>query len=125
MAFQVLWRIKILVHGADKAELAKPVSNVLDRLLQKDGTINSKKSSFCTSEIKFLGHVLSGDGIKPDPEIMNKIKSCKSPQDRSELESFLGLVYFFGRIIKGFYTLTQPLHGLRKKDVPYSWDPTH
>ena len=70
--------------------------------IEKDITINPPKSILNTTEVKFLGHQISSSGIRPDPDITKKILSLKPPNSRSELESFLGLVNFFGRMIPNF-----------------------
>lgn len=66
----VIYQDDILIHGIDKAELSRRVSNVLDRLQQKDVTINSEKSILCAKEVKFLGHLVTSEGVKPDPDII-------------------------------------------------------
>ena len=76
-------------------------------------------------QVKFLGHLVSGEGIQPDPSIAGKILSCKAPRDRIELESFLGLVNFFGRMIPNFAELVAPLHRLRRQGAPFAWNPQH
>ena len=112
-----------MVKSSD--ELARRVSNVLQRLSQKNVTVNQEKCVFNASTVKFLGHLLTEEGIMPDPDLSRKITSCKPPQDRSELECFLGLINFYGRMIEGFAKLTQPLHKLRKKDVEFHWTAVH
>lgn len=117
----VIYQDDILIHAKSENELAKRVSCVLSRLAQKDVTVNKEKSVLNARSIKFLGYLLSKEGIRPDPEIVSKITSCKPPQNKGELESFLGLINFFGRMIKDFARMTQPLNQLRRKDVPFNW----
>ena len=111
----------ILLHAPSSDVLAKRVSAVLNRLNEKGVTVNPSKCILNANEVKFLGHLVSSSGIRPDPAIAKKILSCQPPRNKSELESFLGLINFFGRMISGFSKLVQPLHQLRKKDVPFVW----
>ena len=121
----VVYQDDILVYAKSSSELARRVSSIIQRLEQKSVTINSEKSILNATRVKFLGHVLTPEGIIPDPDIVKKIMSLNAPSDRKELESFLGLMNFFGRMIPGFANLTQPLHGLRKKDVQFVWTEKH
>ena len=121
----LIYQDDILIHGKDSNELARRVSNVYERLHQKNVTINREKSQIDCDSIKFLGHLISADGVKPDPEIVKKITSCKPPTNKSEVESFIGLVNFFGRMIPNFAELTHPLNKLRRKDEKFVWETQH
>lgn len=121
----IIYQDDILLHAKDSNQLAKRITCVLQRLEQKAVTVNSEKSVLNVQKVKFLGHVLSDEGIFPDPDIVSKILSLRSPENKKELESFLGLINFFGRMIPDFAKLTQPLHSLRKKEVPFVWTDIH
>ena len=121
----LIYQDDILLHAPSSDILAKRLSAVLNRLDEKDVTVNRTKSILSTDKVKFLGHLISADGIRPDPEIAKKIQSFKPPQSKAGLESFLGLVNFFGRMIPSFSRIVQPLHHLRKKDVSFNWTPEH
>lgn len=121
----LVYQDDVLLHAPTSDALARRLSAVLNRLDEKDVTINQSKSTLNAKEVKFLGHLISSDGIRPDPDIAKKILSCKPPQSKAELESFLGLVNFFGRMIPNFSRIVQPLHHLRKKDVTFEWASEH
>ena len=121
----VIFQDDILLHAPSSDTLAKRLTAVLNRLDEKGVTVNRSKSIFNATEVKFLGHLISSTGIRPDPAIVEKIFSFKPPQSKSELESFLGLVNFFGRMIPDFSKIVGPLHTLRKKDVPFRWTCAH
>ena len=121
----LIFQDDILLHAPSSDILAKRLSSVLARLDEKGVTVNQSKSILNATEVKFLGHLISSTGIRPDPAIVKKIFSFKPPQSKSELESFLGLVNFFGRMIPDFSKIVNPLHALRKKDVPFQWTYEH
>jgi transposase InsO family protein len=121
----LVYQDDVLLHAPTTDALARRLSAVLNRLDEKDVTINRSKSILNSTEVKFLGHLISSDGIRPDPDIAKKILSCKPPQSKPELESFLGLVNFFGRMIPNFSRIVQPLHYLRKKNVTFEWTDEH
>jgi len=121
----IIYQDDILIYAPNSDILAKRVSSVTQRLDQKGVSINRAKSVINTPEVKFLGHLLSEDGIRPDPDITNKILSFKAPTDKSQLESFLGLTNFFGRMIENYSGIVQPLHNLRKKNTEFRWTDIH
>ncbi|XP_062613870.1 uncharacterized protein LOC134275617 [Saccostrea cucullata] len=62
-----------------------------------------------------LGHVVSEDGVKVDPEKISVIKEWKTPQTEKELRSFLGLAGYYRKFIKGFSQIAAPLHAVLSK----------
>ena len=121
----IIYQDDILIHASSSDSLARRVSSVIQRLEEKNVTVNKAKSILNTSQVKFLGHVLTETGIRPDPDIAAKIQSFKPPTNRSQLESFLGLTNFFGRMIPNYSKIVQPLHYLRRKDVDFQWTQEH
>ena len=121
----VVYQDDILVHAPTSDQLAKHLNAVFRRLEEKGVTVNQSKSVLNTPEVKFLGHLVSSAGISPDPDIAKKIQSFKPPTTRSELESFLGLINYFGRMIPNYSRIVQPLHSLRKKDEDFNWSEPH
>lgn len=120
----IIYQDDILVHAETSDQLARRVTSVLRRFEEKNVAINKSKSVLNSSKIRFLGHLLTPEGVRPDPDILSKILSCSPPQNRHELESFLGLINYFGRMVPQFSDLVSPLHRLRKKDVEFVWDKT-
>ena len=58
----------ILVYGKDAAEYNRRLNQVMERLKEVGVTLNRKKCKFAVNEVNFLGHVITSNGIKPDPE---------------------------------------------------------
>jgi hypothetical protein len=58
----------ILVHGRSREKHNERRRQVLQRLSDLGMTLNSEKCMFAQSSVKFLGHVIDGSGIKPDPD---------------------------------------------------------
>ena len=60
----------------------------------------------------FLGHVLSKDGISPNPEKVSKVRDWPVPKTAKEVHSFLGLVSYYHWFILQFVKWADPLHDL-------------
>ena len=64
---------------------------LLDRCRERRLKLNKDKFHFRVSEVRYVGHVLSADGVKPDPLKVEAIKAMRPPGDREELQRFLAL----------------------------------
>lgn len=75
----------------------------LRKLLEKLGRINLKlnkdKCKIGLSEISYMGHVLSKDGLKPDKEKVRAILEMLEPQDKSAVLRFLGMLQYLAKFI--------------------------
>ena len=115
----------IVVFGKDGAEHRERLMKVMDRLSECGLTLNASKCQFGVSSLKFLGHVLSSDGVSPDPDKVQSVLRARAPTTVSELKGFLGLVQFVGRYVPNLATVSAPLWSLTKKSVPFQWTKRH
>ena len=83
--------------------------------------MNPKKSLFGLEEGKLLGHIISKDGIRMDPEKLKIIEEWIQPRNLHELRSFIGMCSYYRRFIEKFSILAGPLHDLTKKNVKFQW----
>ena len=67
---------------------------------------------FFQTSITFLGHILSADGVLPNPEKVAKIKDWPTPKTPKEVHSFIGLASYYRRFIPNFAKWAGPLHAL-------------
>ena len=72
---------------------------VLDRCRERNLKLNKDKCRFRVSEVSYVGHVLSADGVKPDPLKVEAIRAMPPPGDREELQRFLGVVTYLSKFI--------------------------
>ena len=108
---------------------------VLERLKSCNLKLAPEKCFFFQPKIKFLGHVVSGEGIETDPDKIEKVKNWPTPKNSDELRSFLAFASYYRRFIKDFSKISRPLSELlpptsTKKDkkkvkVEWQWTETH
>lgn len=115
----------ILIHARTEPELQEHTRIVLQRIQKAGFKLNPQKCVFGATEVKFLGHVFSSAGLKPDPSKIEGITALKTPSSVNELQRFLGSVTYLGKFIPNLSELTQPLRELLKKDVAWLWSPEH
>lgn len=102
-------------------EHVRDVLEVLTRLADRGLEPSWKKSKFGYIEILFIGHILSGGTITPDPEKIRAVMRFPVPKDLGELRSFLGLANYYHDFIAGFAMKCKAMYLLTRKDTPWSW----
>ena len=94
---------------------------VLGRFRKANLKLHPRKCHFAVKKVTFLGHVLSPEGIKPNPDKVEVIKSYPKPKNLKQVRGFLGLTGFYRKYIKHYAIIAQPLYNLTKKDVTFKW----
>lgn len=111
----------ITLYGETLKQINLRVAKVLSALNDYNVVLNKDKCIFGVSELEFLGHKLSANGIKPIHSKLDAIKLFRQPSTAEEVRSFLGLVNFTGKFIPNLATITDPLRQLTKKNATFSW----
>jgi hypothetical protein len=83
--------------------------------------IGLEKCQFAASSVKYLGHIIDGDGIHVDSDKIKAIAEMKPPSDVKGIRSFLGACGYYRKFIKSYSTIAAPLTELTKKSVPFKW----
>lgn len=87
---------------------------VLDRLEEYGLKISLDKCQLCMSQVKYVGHIVSSNGVAPDPEKRAAVAKWKMPTDVKALRSFLGFCGFYRRFVKNYIAIVRPLTELTK-----------
>ncbi|XP_055923553.1 uncharacterized protein K02A2.6-like [Eupeodes corollae] len=97
------------------------VMEVIKRLNDHGLTINWSKCELFKTSIKYLGHIIDANGIRPDPAKIDSIQRMPRPTNISELRSFLGAVNYYGKFISSMRQLRHPLDEMLKADTSWEW----
>ncbi|XP_037827518.1 uncharacterized protein LOC119615583 [Lucilia sericata] len=111
----------IVVLGSDLENHLCNLRVVFDRLVGAKLRINIEKCTFAKKEIRYLGHIISAQGIHTDPEKVNAVVALPEPTTLKELRSFLNTASWYRRFIPNFSTITSPLNILLKKTKKWEW----
>ncbi|KAL5469541.1 hypothetical protein EMCRGX_G030811 [Ephydatia muelleri] len=96
---------------------------VFHHLAEAGLKLKPSKCHFAKSEIRYLGHIVSRQGIQADPDKTSAMISFPVPSDIKELRQFLGLTNYYRRFIKGYSSIAEPLHKLtRKTEGGFKWN---
>jgi hypothetical protein len=74
-------------------------------------------------QLNYLGHVVTGDGVKPDPVKVTAVSQFPTSRDTTGVKSFLGLIGYYRKFISQFSKIAKPLNDLLKKDQSWKWGP--
>ncbi|XP_040172372.1 uncharacterized protein K02A2.6-like [Anopheles arabiensis] len=113
----------IVVGGKDMATHNGNLRAVLEKLQEYGFTIRASKCNFYKSQIKYLGHLLDGKGLRPDPDKIKAILKLLPPTDVPGVRSFLGAINFYGKFVHNMRMLRHPLDDLLKEGKVFCWTP--
>jgi hypothetical protein len=106
----------ILIYSENEEDHEEHVFKVLQRLKNVNLFLDPKKCSWKTKRVKYLGLILTPDGIEMDPKKVATILEWKQPRCVKDVQAFLGFCNFYRRFIKGYSHLAKPLMVLTRKE---------
>jgi hypothetical protein len=122
--FVVVFIDDILVYSRSEEEHEEHLCLALQKLRQNRLDTKLSKCEFWMKQVAYLGHVISKGGISVDPSKVQDILSWNVPTSVGDIQSFLGLVGYYRRFIKGFSKISKPMTELLKKDKKFEWTST-
>ena len=111
----------ILVTGKNKEDHDRNLEKVLQRAKEVGVRLNKKKSKFDVDKVLYIGHIISKEGIEPDPEKISAIMNMPKPTDVKGIQRLLGMLAFLSKYIPKMSQMTQPLRMLLNAGVEFEW----
>lgn len=112
-----------LIIGADSIEeVLGIVHKVLKRLLEYNVKVNWEKCHWFCSKVLFLGHIISKDGVTPNPEKVKAVVDAPAPKNTTQLKSFVGLVNYYSKFMPELSVKLKPFYNLLKQGVKWEWN---
>ena len=97
----------------------------LNRVRQLNMKLNAEKCKFHVTEVPFVGHVLTADGVKCDKSKISAITTMNTPKDKTELRRFFGMCNYVSKFIPGYSEKTAIIRELLRDDTEWFWDKQH
>ena len=111
----------IIVYGPTLDVCMDRIQIILDRLRDANLKLKASKCILFAREVKFLGHIISKDGVKTDPAKVEAVLERHPPKTKKQVKSFLGIVNYYGRFIKDLAAIAAPMYALTCKNTPFTW----
>lgn len=108
----LLYLDDVIVFSSTVDQHLVRLESVLSRLQKEGLKVKLEKCCFFQTEVKYLGHVITEEGVSTDPEKVAAVSTWGHPTTVSELRSFLGFASYYRRFVEGFSKLAAPLHHL-------------
>ena len=120
--FAFVYLDEILVASPDH-EVHQRHLHQLFRLLEQNGiNINRKKCVFGQSQVRYLGHLVDGNGIRPLPSRIEDLRNLPPPDSRLSVQRFFGMINYYRRFIPGIASILAPLNALTAvKSKDFVW----
>ena len=122
LPFVTVYLDDVLIHSSTGEEHEAHLHLVFQRLAAAGLTLRGKKCRIGVSRVTYLGHVFSAQGMEPDPQKTSAVQDWPTPENVSDVRSFLGLASYYRRYIQRFADIAAPLHHLTGKGVTFVWD---
>lgn len=113
----VVYLDDMTIFSVSLEEHLQALDKVLLRLKQHGLIIQPDKCEFMKRDCHYLGHVVTADGIKPNPNKIEAIVKYPIPKTPKQIKSFLGVVGFYRKFIRNFAHIAKPLTNSLKNGV--------
>ena len=111
----------IIIMGRSFEEHLDNLGPVPVRLQVAGLTLNPEKCRFFQKEVLYLGHIVSKQGVTPDPEKSKLVTEWPTPTCLVELKGFLSLANYYRYFIHGYAEVAKSLHELSRKGNEFKW----
>ena len=119
--FAVVYLDDILLYSKTFEEHIEHIEAVFSRLRNAGLKLKMSKCDFLKREVNYLGHVVSPNGIKPDPAKVEALQQLEPPTDARGIRSFIGMTGYYRRFIPNYAKIAKPLTELTKKNRIFCW----
>lgn len=119
--FVIAYLDDILIVTPDFETHCRLLQEVFHRLQKAGLKVNADKCDFCCQEIKYLGYVVTPEGLSTDPDKVAPVINFPPPKTIRQLRRFLGMAGWYRRFIPNFSSIAAPLTALQKKNSRWRW----
>ena len=98
---------------------------LLERCREKNIKLYPKKLQLRKQEVPYIGHLLTQDGLKPDPNKVKAILEMPNPTEKPSLQRLLGMITYLAKFLPNLSDVTEPLRRLLDRAMEWHWDDVH
>jgi hypothetical protein len=112
----------MIIAAKDEKSHDEILYKVLKRAEQKNVKFNKDKIQFKVKSVKYMGNIISENGLRPDPDKIRAILDMPPPEDKAGVQRLLGTVNFLAQYIPNMSEITAPLRNLLRKNNHFIWE---
>ena len=98
---------------------------LMKRCRERRLVLNKDKLRLRETEVRFVGHLITKDDLKPDPEKVKAVNKMPKPTDVAGVRRFLRFVNYLSKFLPSLSDICEPLRKLTVKDTVWSWHEIH
>lgn len=102
----------LIIFSKTLEEHLERLQLVFEKLRTTGLKLSPKKCVFCKERVKYVGHIVSENGIEADPEKTEKVLNWPQPKSPEEVRKFIGFIGYYRRFIPNFSKIAKPLTAL-------------
>ena len=119
----------LMTHSKTFEDHVSHIGKVLQTLQDNQLTVKLSKCKFAQLSVKFLGHIISENEVRVNPEAIQKVLDWERPKPGTNfpkaMRGFLGLTGWYRKFIPNYADIARPLIDLTKKNAKYEWTDVH
>jgi hypothetical protein len=119
--FMVIYLDDITVFSKTDKEHRFHLKKVFQKCRRFGLSLNPKKSLIAMQEGRLLGHIVSAEGVRIDPDRVEAIQALSLPRSKKEVQAFLGRINFLRRFISNFAELVKHITAMLRKGHEVKW----
>ena len=112
----------ILVWGESEEQHDARLIQVLEKAQVHNLKLNEAKCHIKQQEVSCIGHILTKEGLILNPKKTEAINNMEAPQNKKELQRYLGMIMYLAKFIPNLSQSAEPLRTLLEKDVKWHWN---
>ena len=112
----------VIIHGTTREEHDYNLKSALERASKSNLRLNSEKLEIGVKQVEYFGHLITDEGLKPDPEKVKAIKNMPAPTNKKELQTVLGMITYLAKFAPQLSEITKPMRDLLGEEIEFIWD---
>ena len=131
LSWCIIYLDDIIIFSKNPDDHITRLEGVFEKLAEAGLKLKPSKCEFFKARLKYLGHVVSLQGIATDPTKIETILKWPRPKTVTDVRSFTGFTNYYRKFIKGYAKVARPLHKLtsgengKRKNKPVEWNECH
>ena len=112
----------IIVAAKTSREHDRIMKTVITKATNWNLKLNFERCQIKQSQVKYVGHLVTKQGLKPDPDKVRAVLEMPTPESKEDTRRFLGLVQYLSKFRPSMSSVDTPLREVTRKDVEFHWD---